>query len=290
MKRFIQFAITVQLIGALMQTESLAQYAAEVISYNQGAIPSPGGFTNPSAALGEPERLTGESGPFPFPNVVSPFSPPYLTNEVVSIGQGGQITLRLSHFAIPQLTGPPEIGVFANLGINDVDYPNGQAGAIAGTLSLKDKATVEVSADGVTWQGVGTRLFDVPTNAYLDVSPSSSVPGNVPSDFQKPFVGSLSDFNGRSYASMLTLLDGSGGGNWIDISSSGLAQVGYIRFSRDNSVEANVSLNFDLDAVVISQAALGAEVVPEPATLAGAIIAIGIAIGGRRPRRTLARD
>jgi hypothetical protein len=82
------------------------------------------------------------------------------------------------------------------------------------------------------------------------------------------------------------LLNGSGGGEWIDISGVPFAQVGYIRFSRDNSVESNISSNFDLDAVVISHAALGAATVPEPATLTGAIIGVGIAIARRRTRRT----
>ena len=83
--------------------------------------------------------------------MVSPFSPPYLTNEIVSIGQGGQITLRLSNFAVPQPSGPPEIGLFTNVGIFDVDYPNGHAGIQATPFSPLDIADVDVSADGVSW-------------------------------------------------------------------------------------------------------------------------------------------
>jgi hypothetical protein len=43
--------------------------------------------------------------------VVTPFNNPFSRNDVVSVGLGGQITLRLARFAEP-VTGAPEIGVF----------------------------------------------------------------------------------------------------------------------------------------------------------------------------------
>ena len=68
-------------------------------------------------------------------------------------------------------------------------------------------------------------------------------------------------------SAMAIMLNGSGGGKWIDISSSGLPQVGYIRFSIADDGNSGTSLNFDLDAVSISHAALGDATVPEPATI-----------------------
>ena len=68
-----------------------------------------------------------------FLGVVSPFNPPFGQNEIVSVGEGGHIMLRLSHYAIPQAAGP-EIGVFENVGLIDINYPNGQAGSPAGTF------------------------------------------------------------------------------------------------------------------------------------------------------------
>jgi hypothetical protein len=268
MKRLTSTRIVVAagLICLVASQHSQAQYATQVISYNQGTTPS-SGFTSVLAALGEPERFSGEGGPFP--SIVSPFSPPFLSSELVSIGEGGQITLRLSNFAVTQTSGPPEIGVFANVGIADTDYPNGQAGSPASTFSRLDSAEVSVSADGVSWFSLGTDLFDVPTNGYTDVSsPYSSTPGSALSDFQQPFVGSLNSFDGRSYSSMLSLLNGSGGGKWIDISSAGLGQVGYIRFSLADDGNSGTHLNFDLDAVAISHAALGGATVPEPTAIA----------------------
>jgi hypothetical protein len=250
---------------ALIANDALAQFAAEVISYTVGSAPSTG-LTTPAAALGSPERFTGDGGPFPFPTVVSPFSPPYLNDELVTIGEGGEITLRLSNFAIAQPPGLPEIGVFTNVGIADINFPNGQAGTPASTFSPLDSAAVSVSADGVSWFSLGNTLFDAPTNGYTDAGPFATSPGNVPTDFQQPFTGDLSSFNGQSYAGMLTLLGGSGGGKWLDISPSGLAQVGYIRFTLASD-GMSTNLNFDLDAVAVAHAALGGPTVPEPATL-----------------------
>src|SRR3954467_147866 len=94
MKRLTSTRIVVAagLICLVASQHSQAQYATQVISYNQGTTPS-SGFTSVLAAPGEPERFSGEGGPFP--SIVSPFSPPFLSSELVSIGEGGQITLRL---------------------------------------------------------------------------------------------------------------------------------------------------------------------------------------------------
>ncbi len=240
---FLLAAAVLLLVG---QMPAMAQYAAEVVSYNPGTTPA-SGLTTASAALGEPERFTGEGS---FPGVVSPFNPPFLPNEIVSVGETGQITLRLSNYAIPQPSGPPEIGVFESVGIADEDYPNGKAGSPAFAFG-PDSAVVEVSPDGTSWISLGKLFFNIPANGYTDLSdPFSGVPGSTPSDFQQPFVGSLSDFNGLSYShptnfDMLDLLAGSGGGTWIDISSTGLAKVGYIRFSvPDDGTSTNQ--NFEL--------------------------------------------
>ena len=228
-----------------------AQYAAGVVSYNAGATPA-AGFTTPSTALGSPERFTGEGS---FPGVVSPFNPPFLTSEIVSVGEGGQLTLRLSHYAIPQ-AGGPEIGVFENVGLIDINFPNGVAGSPAATFGI-DSALVDVSANGTNWVSLGNIAFDIPANGYTDVTdPFASTAGSVPSDFQKPFTGNLSSFNGLRYfdagsPDILDLLAGSGGGKWLDISGTGLSQVGFIRFSVADDLNATSRLNFELDAVSI---------------------------------------
>ncbi len=255
-----------------------AQYAVEVVSYAPGTAPV-AGFTDLAAPLGEPEHFTGEGV---FPGVVSPFNPPFLTTEIISIGEGGWLTLRLSNFAKPQ-AGGPEIGVFTNVGMLDANFPNGQAGSPPVAFGI-DSALVEVSENGADWESLGTNAFDVPTNGFTDLAnPFSVTAGSSPTDFQQPFSGSLSSFDGLPYSDaagpdILDLLAGSGGGTWLDISSTNLSQVGYIRFSvADDGTIAE--MNFELDAVSIAAGAVGEATVPEPCTfalfgLAGVLLAV----------------
>ncbi|MEM8864400.1 MAG: PEP-CTERM sorting domain-containing protein [Planctomycetota bacterium] len=242
-----------------------AQFATKVISYDEGVAPSPG-FTIPVAALGGPQGDTS-FGP------VTPFNPPFSTSDIVSIGEGGQITLRLSNFILPQ-AGEVELGIFANVGIVDTDFPNGQAG-VGPTFSTfgpafsgmpEDAAEVSVSEDGITWVSLTNQIFDIPTAGFQDVA------ATLPADFTKPFIGVLDDFEGLSLAQMLTLLDGSAGGTWLDISATGLSQVGFVRLSLADDLDPGTSLNFDLDAVTISSSAIGARA-PEPTSLL--LLAIG---------------
>jgi hypothetical protein len=269
-----------------LASHAAAQYAASVVSYSPGTTPAPA-FTMAAAALGSPERFSGEGV---FPGVVSPFSPPFLNTEIVSVGVGGHLTLRLSNYALPQAVGP-EIGVFENFGLVDVVFPNGQAGNPAGGFGPPDSALVEVSENGTSWASLGNVVFDVPANGYADLTdPYSATAGNVPSDFQQPFAGGLASFNGLKYfdaaaTDILDVLAGSGGGKWIDISGSGLAQVGFIRFSLPTGGSAGPTLNFEIDGVSVSHAALGGVVVPEPCSLLSLWLApIGLSMARRRRR------
>lgn len=282
MKNITRFTLSASLIWCswLTATPLMAQYAAQVLSYDAGSTAF-GSLNVPSSAIGEPSRFTVGA----FPSVVSPFSPPFAPNQIVSIGEGGEITVRLSNYAIPQAGGLPELGIFGNVGIDDPTYPSGLAGTPATTLGGIESPKVEVSADGANWFSFGTVAMDVPTNGYTDVSdPYSSLPGSSLSDFQQPFVGSLSNFDGKSYSpEMINLLAGSGGGKWLDISSSGLSQVGYVRFSIADDGNSNTKLKFELDAVSVSHSAMGNAVVPEP----GALMLLFIAAAGLLAERRL---
>ena len=62
----------------------------------------------------------------------------YLNSDIVIVGDGGQITLKLSD-AVLSAPGP-EIGVFVNNGLIDVDYPHGQNANPAGFFSSPPQA------------------------------------------------------------------------------------------------------------------------------------------------------
>ena len=69
-------------------------YATEVIHYDPGegfatAWDTGLGYTNTVSVLGPPSRRT----PGDFGGPVDPFSPPYLAEQLLSIGAGGSVTL-----------------------------------------------------------------------------------------------------------------------------------------------------------------------------------------------------
>ena len=271
---------TVFVVGAVVMLGSpdasrAAGFADKVESFVPGSdaattfpnIP----LDRPESALGPPEALTGEDA---FTAVVSPFNPPFGADEVVSIGEGGHLTLRLSTLARPENPGP-HIGVFTNAGFADKNYPIGQAADVIvpndnfETSFGMDRALVEVSDDGIHFvpiNGGVPILFDIPTNGFADAStPFDPAPGAVPADPLQPFVGGLTDFNGLSYPDILDLLDRSAGGKWLDISRSQLDQVGFIRFSVANDGDQSTQLNFELDAVAVVDGL--ARPIPEPTAL-----------------------
>ena len=242
-----------------------SSFAGSVASYDPGAAPN---LTNPAAALGKPADLMGVGDGWPA--ILNPFSPHYESTQIVRVGEGGQITLRLERYARP-LAGAPEIGIFENVMLNDVDYPNGQADNPVSVYDL-DSALVSVSRDGLSWvdlSGGDPIVFGIPSNYYRDLpSPGVADPtGLTPADFGKPFAGTLNDFSGKNWPQILALLDGSTGGTWLDISGTGLEEVGYVRFRMPDDGDAGTSLTLELDAVSVNSLGVG-EVVPEPCTLA----------------------
>ncbi len=277
-------ALTLSSLIVVVWTPSVsAQHAVQVIAYEQGTTAAPVFGSNPpaffntaSAGLGAPSRTTG-TGEFAGP--VTPFNGPYLTDEIVSIGETGAITLRLSHYVLPQ-GGSAEIGVFTNVNLRNHD---GIAGTPEEAFGI-DWAEVSVSDDGVGWVSLGNTEFDMPTSGYRDVDQT------LVADFQQPFSAQLSDFEGlhlsnpNGGADVLSLLHGSGGGKWLDISATGLDRVGYIRFSVADDSNAAINLNFELDAVSIASSAMGAATVPEPSGMLIVLVG-GISLLAMRRRR-----
>jgi hypothetical protein len=243
-------------------------YAASVTGFSQGAGGNPA-FADPNSALGEPARMTGFD--FSFPGVVSMFNPPFDSDQIVSIGRGGSLTVQFDE----PITNDPshlygmDLIVFGNAGFIDSDFPNGHIGSPAGLFGA-DNAQVELSSDGINFFAVSPTADSLfPTQGYLDSGPFDVLPGNVPSDFLKPMNPALglSSFNGLTFAQAMALYDGSGGGTPIDIAEAGLSSVSYVRIS----VALNAAGPAEIDAFAA---------VPEPTS--GLLCLLSLALVGRR--------
>jgi hypothetical protein len=248
---FVRAAVAACLIPACVAASASAYnpFASQTVEYIAGAGVSPN-FNNPDGALGSPTRFTGiASG---FPSVVSPFSPPFDPGQLVQIGEGGSLTLRL---ATPARNNPAnpfgvDLIVFGNGGFIDTGFPNGVVGGSASMFGL-NPMTIEVSADGVDFVSLGVfteGLF--PTMGYLDAGAFDSAPGSVLTSFTTPVNPALTqlDFAGLDMDGIRALYAGSGGGTPIDIASSGLDFIHYVRIV--NPVGSGVFVEIDAVAVV----------------------------------------
>jgi len=206
-------------------------FADVIVQYEPGTNPV-AGYINPGASLGEPTRFTG--GIFD-PMVVSMLNPAWRPEEVVSIGEGGWLTVMFNTPVTDDPHNPYGIDliIFGNAFFSS-DEPPGNTIASPATITT-ECGQIEISVDGITWYsvtGCADGLF--PTEGYADVvNPYATTQGNVNADFTKPLDPSLalSDFDGLVYAAARDLYRGSGGGLGIDIAEVGLAAISYVRIS-----------------------------------------------------------
>lgn len=199
------------LAGLLSATPTLrGQHAEAVLRYEPGVgfateFGTGAGYTNTAAILGEPSRVT----PGAFGGPVDPFSPPYLREQVLSLGAGGVVELRLDSPALRSPLNPHGLDfiVFGASGfiIVNGDYSGG--GITDGSLFGVDPSLtrVSVSSDGVQY-------------FMLDGSLAPAVEAMFPTDgsgdFRVPVdpALTLADFAGLGLPGIRALYSGSGGG------------------------------------------------------------------------------
>jgi hypothetical protein len=230
---------------ALFASPATVYTGAEVVAYEPGAgVWS--SLTAPEAAVGLP---SASSGTGPSDGNFSPFNPHYRPGEIVQVGAGGNLTVRLERFVrvTPQQR---HLGVWENIFL--VAASGGVVGSPPSVFGA-DSAIVEVSANGTDFVSLGPVNFSVFGNHWADSpGPYSKTPGTLRADFGRPFTGDLASLGGATYAEVLGFLDGTAGGTWIDLSPSGLDRVGWVRFS---GVAAGMTL--EIDAVTINTALAG---------------------------------
>lgn len=218
-----------------------------VVSYVPGTAPA--GYQVEAAALGTPQADAGGG------SILTPFNAAWAPERIVAIGAGGSLTIEMSP---PLATTGHTLGVHAGVGLIDVAWPEGNTGAVAMPFTNPRISQVLVS-DGATWVDLGQVTFDIPSNFYAAgvSSPGyTTTHGTVEADWSQPFQGALADFNQKDWAGVLSLLDGSGGGTWLDLSGTGLDAVRYVQFV----VPAGQTDAMFVDALV-------GVAIPEPAAL-----------------------
>lgn len=242
--------------AAILACASLAHadiFATSVLSYDAGTNAAVG-YTDASTAIGAAERFTGEGV---FPSGVTPFNPAFGTDEIVSIGSGGHLTLGFDTTITNNASHAYGIDliVFSNSGFVDTSWsdadPNNDGTGVIGAnpfvFGAGGEATIQVSQNGSDWFTASITTLDLfPTLGFSDFTVTTpGAPGLIESDFSQaidPSLG-LDDLADLSYAEILALYDGSGGGIGIDIASTGLESASYVRFI-NNSGDA-----FEIDAV-----------------------------------------
>lgn len=222
--RLLSACVAFTVMGELAHAGNPWADSVQYFSQGSGANPL---YAQPATALGEPTRFTGAGV---FPSAVTPFNPPFLDSEIVSIGQGGSLIVQFDEPVLNDPLNPFGIDllIFGNAFFEDQAYPNGKAGSLFGA-----GGTVEVSIDGFDWKLLPGIQPDglYPTIGYADVTdPYATSPGAALTDFTRPVDPSFNPA-GLTYSQILAGYAGSGGGAGIDLSAVNLASISFVRIS-----------------------------------------------------------
>lgn len=258
-------------------TAVASPFATQVVSYDQGSNAN-GSYTTDANALGSAARMTGFGD---FISGVTPFNPPFAGDQLVSIGSGGQLTLGFdtditngaSHrFGVDLILFSNAF--FVDQSYFDADPSNDGTGVLGPNPSIFGSdgvADVYVSADGDDWRlAAATSMNLFPTLGYADFTETTPLaPGSVETDFTRAMdpTMTLGSLAGLSFAELVALYDGSGGGVGIDISGTGLDFARFVR------IENNSAAAFNIDAVAV---------VPGPGVLSLGLAGLGLTARRRR--------
>jgi hypothetical protein len=240
-RRFSVLGLLSLAAGATARAAIFAQYVPG--SYTQGTIYTDDSgdidtydmsFNNPSV-VGDPTAsptagLTDLD--YGFPEVISPFNPPADADQLVTIGSGGSITMQFSQ-PVNVLSSSPTLGIFTGIGFFDSQYPAGVNYTPAQTFDTQS-AVVSVSQDGQNWVSLGLQDFNIPENYYANAANPYQFPAPDPAqlaDFGKAYTGTFDQFDGENFSQILSTLNGSAGGTWLNLAGTSLSEINYIQFS-----------------------------------------------------------
>lgn len=229
-------ALLLALAGFVVITATAGNFASAVVSYHPGA-----GFaarhTNSAVVLGEPSRVN------PFADLTEPFNPAYGTDQILSIGAGGSLTIKFAGpvLDLPQNRFGADFIIFGNSGFiitNEFDLETfSWIGTPATDGSLFGQNTgatrVSVSRDGLTFYQLDPAL--APTADLL-------LPTDGQADFSTPADPELTqaDFVGLTLEQIRALYHGSAGGAGYDLSWARDAAGNPVRLNAVNYVRIEV--------------------------------------------------
>jgi hypothetical protein len=214
MKKVQLFALAFASLVLTTTHAGVTGYADTVGSYHLGtgySVP----FTNPAVVLGEPSTVN------PYGENTDVFDPPYGTNQIVSIGEGGSLTVK---FKTPILNHPRnpfgiDFIIYGNSGFiitNDFDFNTytwvGTPATDGSLFGENDGETrVSVSMDGKIFYALNPAIAPTVDNLY---------PTDGSGDFHTPVNPALTqdDFSGLTADEIKVLYNGSAGGTGYDIS------------------------------------------------------------------------
>ena len=178
-------------------------------------------WVSAQTVLGEPSRRTTYGW-----DDVTMFQPPWVTNQIISVGAEGALVVAFDHAISNDMHNPygVDLLVFGNalfLKIND------RAGSI-----LSEPGHISVSQDGTNWFEAGDAVADAlfPTLGYTDSAEpiNTVIPGTIPTSFVKP-VDPSTVCTGKTFDELKEAYDGSGGGAGVDIGLLGLDWIRYVK-------------------------------------------------------------
>ncbi|MGE0431456.1 MAG: PQQ-binding-like beta-propeller repeat protein, partial [Planctomycetota bacterium] len=220
--------------GVLQANTCGSLFASSVVTYTQGSTSTPT-YNDSDTALGRPATTTVGTVGGPPPQIpVVPSYPPVQTDQIVSIGVGGELVLRFDQHIDDDPNNPHGIDfiVFGNalMGASgnawdDEEDPTGFT--LDGSI-FQEPGTVEVSQDGTTWVAFASPSADTfaPTfgRVYDTGSPDAALGvwnlwwsatdtnANLPLDPSLTAAG----FNGMTVAQMAQTFGQSAGGTGFD--------------------------------------------------------------------------
>ena len=215
------------------------------------------GFTNTVTALGAPSAVT----PGDFGGPVTPFSPPYLAEQLLSIGEGGTATFEFDPPIFDHPANPFGLDfiVYGNTGFSITNGNFSGGGITDGSSFSQNSGTtrIAVSADNTTFYTLDPALAPVVDGAYpTDGAGRFGIPTNPALQ--------ASDFAGADHSGIQSLYGEGAGGtgydlSWAQSSDGSPVNLTMVRFVRIEVLEGKSEIDA-LSAVLPIGSMAGTEI------------------------------